>query len=109
MRVLTTTALAGGVAAAAVLGLGAAPASADHVHFRVLGNGDCVLLAPDGGEKHVQLPNADGFADNRKHPLHVKVHLGTPGSVGEIYVAYPASGVLNPEAVELCGGEFVNG
>ncbi|WP_336922116.1 hypothetical protein [Aquipuribacter sp. SD81] len=109
MRTLTSTALAGGVVAAAVLGIGAAPASADHVHFRVLGNGDCVLLAANGGEKEVQLPNADGFADNRKHPLHVKVHLGTPGTKGQIYVAYPASGELTAEAVELCGGEFVNG
>lgn len=95
------------VAVAAVL-LGAAPASADHVHFRVLGNGDCVLLAAKGGEQHVQLPGAGG-AENRRHPLHVKVHLGRPGDVGQVHVAYPASGVLTPEAVELCGGEFVNG
>ena len=95
------------VVAAAVL-LGAAPASADHVHFRVLGNGDCVLLAPDGGEKEVRLPHADGFAENRRHPLHVNVHLGRPGEVGRIYVAYPASGVLTAEAEALCSGEFVN-
>lgn len=98
---------AAGAAAAAVV-LGAAPASADHVHFRVVGNGGCVLLAPAGGEKHVSLPRADDFDANRRHPLHVNVHLGRPGEVGQIYVAYPSSGVLTPEAVDLCGGEFVN-
>jgi hypothetical protein len=95
-------------AAAAVLAVGVAPASADHVHFRVLGNGDCVLLAPDGGEQHVVLPNAEGFPENRRHPLHVNVHLGEPGMHGQIFVAYPASGVLTPEALAYCGGEFVN-
>lgn len=95
------------VAVAALL-LGAAPASADHVHFRVLGNGDCVLLAPQGGEKHVVLPDAGDYPENRRHPLHVKVHLGQPGKVGQIYVAYPNSGVLTPEAVDLCGRDFVN-
>lgn len=103
MRLVLGTA----VVAAALL-VGVAPASADHVHFRVLGNGDCVLLAPSGGEQEVRLPNADGFAENRRHPLHVKVHLGRPGEVGQVYVAYPASGVLTAEAEELCGGEFVN-
>lgn len=99
-----------GAAAAALLVAGAMPAQADHVHFRVLGDGECVLLAPDGGEKYVQLPTADEFPENRQHPLHVNVHLGQPGTVsGDIYVAYGADGVLTPEAEELCGGVFVNG
>src|SRR5215203_2661934 len=96
------------LAAATVL-LPASPAAADHTHFRVIGTGECVLLAPDGGEKYVQLPNADEFAPNRQHPLHVNVHLGQPGEVGQIYVAYGADGVLTPEAQAFCGGTFVNG
>jgi hypothetical protein len=95
------------LATVAVL-LQASPAAADHTHFRVLGNGDCVLLAPDGGEKYVQLPNADEYATNRRHPLHVNVHLGQPGEVGEIYVAYGADGVLTGDAIRLCGGTFIN-
>jgi len=95
------------LAAAAIL-LPASPAAADHTHFRVVGTGECVLLAPDGGEKYVQLPNADGFAPNRQHPLHVNVHLGQPGEVGQIYVAYGADGVLTADAQRLCGGVFIN-
>jgi hypothetical protein len=95
------------LAAAAIL-LPATPAAADHTHFRVVGDGECVLVAPDGGEKYVQLPNADEFAANRQHPLHVNVHLGQPGTVGQIYVAYGADGVLTPDAQRLCGGVFVN-
>jgi hypothetical protein len=93
----------------AVAGLVAtAPAAhADHVHFVVTGAG-CVLLAPDGGEKYVQLPHADEFAANRQHPLHVNVHLGRPGEVQPIYVAYTADGTLTQDAWDRCGGEFVN-
>ena len=99
-----------GAAVVALLGVNAMPAQADHVHFRVLGNDECVLLAPDGGEKYVQLPHADGFPANRQHPLHVNVHLGEPGAVsGDIFVAYGADGVLTLEAWDLCGGVFVNG
>jgi hypothetical protein len=98
-----------GTAVVALLVANAMPAQADHVHFRVLGDGECVLLAPDGGEKYVQLPHADEFPENRQHPLHVNVHLGQPGAVsGDIYVAYGADGVLTPEAQALCGGVFVN-
>jgi hypothetical protein len=95
------------VAAASVV-LPASPAAADHTHFRVVGTGACVLLAPDGREKDVQLPHAEGYAANRRHPLHVNVHLGRPGQVGQIYVAYGADGVLTPEAQRLCGGSFIN-
>jgi hypothetical protein len=59
---------------------GGGAAQADHTHVRVLGNGKCVVLAADGGEKYVQLPHADSFQDNRRHPLHVNVHLGKPGT-----------------------------
>jgi hypothetical protein len=95
------------LAAATVL-LVASPAAADHTHFRVVGDGECVLVAPDGGEKYVQLPNADEYAANRQHPLHVNVHLGQPGQVGQIYVAYGADGVLTADAQRLCGGVFIN-
>lgn len=99
-----------GTAVAALVAAGAMPAQADHVHFRVLGDGECALLAPDGGEKYVQLPYAGEFPDNRQHPLHVNVHLGQPGTVsGDIYVAYGADGALTAAAWELCDGVFVNG
>jgi hypothetical protein len=94
--------------AVAVVLASAIPAAADHTHFRIVGNGECVLLAPDGGEKDVQLPHADDFAANRQHPLHVNVHLGQPGEVGQVYVAYGADEVLTPDAQALCGGTFVN-
>ena len=98
-----------GATVVALLVANAMPAQADHVHFRVLGDGECALLAPDGGEKYVHLPTADEFPENRQHPLHTNVHLGQPGSGGDIFVAYGADGVLTPEAQELCGGVFVNG
>jgi hypothetical protein len=97
-----------GAAVVVLLVTNAMPAQADHVHFRVLGDGECVLTAPDGGEKYVHLPTATEFPENRQHPLHVNVHLGQPGEVGEIYVAYGADGVLTADARELCGGVFVN-
>lgn len=80
---------------AAVMVGAAAPAWAGHTHARMTGNGECVILAANGGEKEVQLPFADGIADpTRRHPLHVNVHLGEPGTVqGEtvIWVFGPAS------------------
>jgi hypothetical protein len=57
---------------------GVGTASASHVHSMETGNGSCVLLAQNGGEKEVTLPHAEG-AENRRHPLHVNVHLGEPG------------------------------
>lgn len=79
-------------AMAAVLLVGTAGiAQADHTHVRILPNGDCVILAADGNEKHVVLPDQNPNVDpelpeNRKHPLHVLVHLGKPGSDGSIAV-----------------------
>lgn len=58
----------------------ATPALATHTHVVQLGNGQCVILAEDGNEKHVRLPNADEFDEDRQHPIHVKVHLGEPGT-----------------------------
>ena len=108
-RIALTTAALGPALILAV----AAPAAADHVHFRVLGTGQCVLLAPDGGEQHVQLPHAEG-PESRRHPLHVNVHLGQAGSVGQtvdghsVYVAYLADKTLTGPAQTICGGTFVN-
>jgi hypothetical protein len=45
----------------------------------LLGNGQCVILAANGNDRYVQLPQADEFDANRRHPLHVNVHLGEPG------------------------------
>lgn len=58
----------------------ALPASATHTHVRMTGNGSCVILAANGHEHDVELPQADEFAEGRRHPLHVNVHLGQPGS-----------------------------
>ncbi len=58
----------------------ALPASATHTHVVQLGNGQCVILAENGNEKYVRLPNADEFDEDRQHPIHVKVHLGEPGT-----------------------------
>lgn len=66
--------------ATAVLVGSALPASATHTHVRMTGNGNCVVLAANGGENRVQLPHAGEFAENRRHPLHVNVHLGGPGT-----------------------------
>lgn len=82
-----------------VAGSGVA-ASATHVHSVQTGNGSCVLLAQNGGEKYVQLPFATGAA-NRQHPLHVLVHLGEAGQHITIGVAGSAS--------DPCPGDYVNG
>ncbi len=75
MRALRTVALA-----AVLVVASAAPAMASHTHVRMTGNGGCVVLAAHGGEHDVQLPHADEFPENRRHPLHLKVHLGEPGT-----------------------------
>jgi hypothetical protein len=71
--------VAGAVAALALVSTGGA-ALADHTHVRLLGNGKCVVLAAQGGEQYVELPHAEAHAANRRHPLHVNVHLGQPGT-----------------------------
>ena len=70
---------AGAAAGAAIIVLAQAPAGASHIHSKQTGNGSCVLLAQKGGEQNVQLPFADNYAANRRHPLHVLVHMGRPG------------------------------
>jgi hypothetical protein len=92
------------VTAGLVLGL-SIPAMATHTHVRTTGNGSCVILAASGGESEVQLPYADGFAENRRHPLHVNVHLGQAGTRGAesvVWVLGSAGDLAN------CDG-YVNG
>ncbi len=43
--------IAGAFAAATVMTVGAGAAGASHVHSMQTGNGSCVLLAQNGGEK----------------------------------------------------------
>lgn len=79
-------------ASVAVLVVGASGvARADHTHVRILPSGDCVILAADGSEKYIVLSESNPHIDaslpeNRRHPLHVLVHLGEPGSGGDIAV-----------------------
>ena len=107
-------------ALAALLALaGASVARADHTHVLILPNGNCAILAAQGNEKYVVLPNvlfannpnanADDAAGlenlpmNRRHPLHVLVHLGVPGADGDIAVMGSAQ---DPCAAT---GNYVNG
>jgi hypothetical protein len=99
------------LAAAILLGLAAAPVSANHTHVMQLGNGQCVLLAADSGEEDVTLPLAVfernpnvsiAPTEHRMHPLHVLVHLGEAGTHHAIAVAG------SPAAAALCPAGFVN-
>lgn len=92
------------VAAAVTVGAvgvsSAGTVSATHTHSMETGNGSCVLLAQNGGETNVTLPHADG-PENRRHPLHVNVHLGAPGRSGEI-------GVQGTSSDPCLGGDYLN-
>jgi len=111
--------LALGVAMVLVLA-GASAARADHTHVLILPDGSCAILAADGNEKYLVLPevlfsnnpNVDaddaagglqGLPLNRRHPLHVLVHLGVPGADGDIAVMGSAQ---DPCAAT---GNYVNG
>lgn len=96
---------------ALLVALAATPALASHTHVMVIGNGECVLLAENGGEEHVDLPlavfennpNVDITpAPDRLHPLHVLVHKGVPGDHNQIAVAGTS------EAAALCWAGIVN-
>jgi len=94
--------LVSGVAAVCLLA-GASVARADHTHVLILPNGNCAILAAEGNEKYLILPDVlftnnpnvdaddaagglDGLPLNRRHPLHVLVHLGVAGADGDIVV-----------------------
>ena len=99
---------------------GASVARADHTHVLILPNGNCAILAAAGNEKYQILPDVlfannpnvdaddaagglDGLPLNRRHPLHVLVHLGVPGADGDIAVMGSAQ---DPCAAT---GNYVNG
>lgn len=107
MKRLVRPALGAGL----LLALAATPALASHTHVMAIGNGECVLLAANGGEEDVALPmavfdhnpNVDiAPAPDRLHPLHVLVHKGVPGDHNQLAVAGTA------EAAALCWAGIVN-
>ena len=99
------------IGAGLLLALATSPALASHSHVMAVGNGQCVLLAANGGEEAVELPlsvfdhnpNVDiAPAPDRLHPLHVLVHQGVPGEHKAIAVAGTAA------AAALCPDGIVN-
>lgn len=85
---------------ASTLGLAVVQVSADHAHSIKVGNGACVVL---DGEGHVILPGYEDQPENRRHPLHVKVHKARAGENFEIGVyntpsdpCYESGEYLNP-------------
>jgi hypothetical protein len=72
--------------------LAPAAAEASHRHVHVVGNGGCVILAKQGNEPFVTLPEAsfnntsEPTTTANPHPLHVHVHRGQPGAVQTIAV-----------------------
>jgi hypothetical protein len=111
--------LVAGIGAVVMLA-GASVASANHTHVLILPNGKCAILAANGSEKYQILPavlfsnnpnvdaddavgGLDNLPLNRRHPLHVLVHLGVPGADGDIAVKGSAQ---DPCAAT---GDYVNG
>ena len=96
--------------AAILLALAATPAFGNHSHVKVLGNGQCVVLAEGAGEDEVVLPisvfdnnpNVDVLSTGARHPLHVLVHKGVPGDHGSYAVFGSAEGTI------LCDAGYVN-
>ena len=105
------TAAAASAAAALLLLASSGAAVADHTHVKVVGNGECVVLAEGAGEERVDLPGVV-FTNNpnvdapqtagRTHPLHVLVHLGRAGENNALYV------YGTPAANAACAAGYVN-
>jgi hypothetical protein len=80
------------LAAVAAAGFVVPTAQANHLHVVQLGNGACVILAENGHERYVTLPQAsfqnttEPTTTANPHPLHVHVHRGQPGQVSTIAV-----------------------
>jgi hypothetical protein len=78
-------------------------AAATHHHSLQTGSGDCVVLAKQGGEPFVELPDAsfnnttEPTTTMNPHPLHVQVHRGASGE--QITIAVYGS-ALDPCAAE---------
>ena len=95
-----------------LLALAATPALASHSHVKLLGNGQCVLLAEGAGEDEVVLPqsvfdnnpNVVVLSTGAAHPLHVLVHRGRPGTT-HLYAVYTPT-ITNPG--QVCEGGSVN-
>jgi len=90
-----------GLLVACLFVLTAAPVLATHTHVLLTGNGKCVILAENGQENEVDLPegvfinnpNVDVIsAAGRNHPLHVLVHTGVPGDHNALAVYGSAAG-----------------
>ena len=86
-------------------------AQADHTHAKVVGNGQCVVLAEGAGEEAVVLPlsvfennpNVDAAPTaSRRHPLHVLVHLGQAGEHNALFV------YGTPAEAAACAMGYVN-
>jgi hypothetical protein len=109
-----------GTVAGLMLLAGASTASADHTHVLILPNGRCAILAAEGNEKYLILPSVlfannpnvdaddaagglEGLPLNRRHPLHVLVHLGVPGADGDVVV------MGSPQDPCAATGNYVNG
>jgi len=96
--------------AVVLLALVATPAFANHSHVKLLGNGQCVVLAEGAGEDEVVLPlsvfahnpNVDVPSTGAAHPLHVLVHRGVPGDRGS-YAVFGST-----EGNALCVAGYVN-
>jgi hypothetical protein len=88
--------------------LAPAGAVANHRHSLATGSGDCVVLAKQGGEPFVDLPDAsfnnttEPTTTANPHPLHVHMHRGAAGEQITIGVYGTAS---DPCALE---GDYVN-
>ncbi|WP_426226174.1 hypothetical protein [Pseudarthrobacter sp. DSP2-3-2b1] len=109
-KALVTAAL-GSSASGLLLLASSGAAVADHTHAKVVGNGQCVVLAEGAGEEHVVLPDAvfenNPNVDipktlNRAHPLHVLVHQGRAGENNDLYV------YGTPAADAACAAGYVN-
>jgi len=109
MRIKQAAIVAGLACAVPLAGAGAAQAS--HTHAKVVGNGQCVVLAENAGEEDATLPAAVfqhnpnvtvAPASGRNHPLHVLVHKGTPGESGGYYV------LGSPDGNAACSAGYVN-
>jgi hypothetical protein len=98
------------LASVALLAIAAVPVAANHSHVKLLGNGQCVVLAEGAGEDEVVLPlavfehnpNVDVPATGAAHPLHVLVHKGVPGDKGSYAVYGSAAGNA------MCTAGYVN-
>jgi hypothetical protein len=95
------------VAVAAGLGV-PATALGDHLHSVQTGDGSCVVLAQEGGERFVTLPDASfqntSYAPGapNPHPIHVHVHLGAAGGPLDIGVYGTATDPC------IASGDYVN-